>query len=102
MDINLKDLSLKELKQLRKDVDAAIERYDANMRAQALNELEARAKSLGYSLSELMGGKTKRAKAEPKYRNPANPDETWTGRGRKPKWILAALAAGSELDDFRI
>lgn len=29
----------------------------------------------------------KRAKVQPKYCNPANPSQTWTGRGRKPAWV---------------
>jgi DNA-binding protein H-NS len=38
----------------------------------------------------------------PKYRNPADPSETWAGRGKKPRWIVAALKKGKRLEDFRI
>ena len=38
----------------------------------------------------------------PKYRNPANPSETWAGRGKQPRWLTAQLRAGGKLDDFRI
>jgi DNA-binding protein H-NS len=44
----------------------------------------------------------RRAKVAPKYRNPANPAETWAGRGVKPKWMQALLAQGKSMDDFRI
>lgn len=44
----------------------------------------------------------KGTKIPPKYRNPANPDETWTGRGLKPTWLSKLLAAGGELDEFLI
>ena len=37
-----------------------------------------------------------------KYRNPDNSAETWTGRGRQPKWVAAALASGKSLDDLKI
>ena len=37
-----------------------------------------------------------------KYRNPDNPEETWAGRGRKPKWVEDKLAQGSSLDDLLI
>ena len=37
----------------------------------------------------------------PKYRNPENADETWSGRGRQPKWVQAALAGGETLADSR-
>src|SRR5207245_145428 len=38
----------------------------------------------------------------PKYRNPAQPSETWAGRGKKPRWLTAQLRSGKQLDDFRI
>lgn len=43
----------------------------------------------------------KGAKVAAKYRNPETGD-TWTGRGRQPKWVEAALAAGKTLDDLAI
>jgi DNA-binding protein H-NS len=38
----------------------------------------------------------------PKYRNPANPAETWSGRGKQPRWIVAQLKSGKTLDCFLI
>jgi DNA-binding protein H-NS len=38
----------------------------------------------------------------PKFRNPDSPSETWSGRGKQPRWVAALLARGSSLDDFRI
>src|SRR3984893_14596524 len=38
----------------------------------------------------------------PKYRNPAQPSETWAGRGKQPRWLSAQLRSGKKLDDFRI
>jgi DNA-binding protein H-NS len=38
----------------------------------------------------------------PKYRNPAEPAQTWSGRGKQPRWLSAQLGAGKKLDDFRI
>ena len=38
----------------------------------------------------------------PKYRNPAQPAETWAGRGKQPRWLTAQLRTGKKLDDFRI
>lgn len=40
-------------------------------------------------------------KVPPKYRDPAS-GATWTGRGLRPRWLQAALAAGRALDEFRI
>jgi DNA-binding protein H-NS len=38
----------------------------------------------------------------PKYCNPDRPSETWAGRGKQPRWVVAQLKAGRRLDDFRI
>jgi DNA-binding protein H-NS len=38
----------------------------------------------------------------PKYRNPAEPSETWSGRGKRPRWLTAQLRSGKRLDDFLI
>jgi DNA-binding protein H-NS len=38
----------------------------------------------------------------PKYRNPAEPSETWAGRGKKPRWLAIQLKSGKQIDDFRI
>ncbi|WP_027578294.1 H-NS histone family protein [Bradyrhizobium sp. Ai1a-2] len=38
----------------------------------------------------------------PKYRNPDQPTETWAGRGKKPRWLIAQLRLGKRIDDFRI
>ena len=38
----------------------------------------------------------------PKYKNPAQPSETWSGRGKQPHWLTAELRSGKKLDDFRI
>ena len=41
-------------------------------------------------------------KVLPKYCNPSAPAETWSGRGKQPRWLVAALGSGSKLDDFLI
>jgi DNA-binding protein H-NS len=55
----------------------------------------------GLDYAELMEHTTgarrkKRAKVKPKYRNPANASETWSGRGRQPRWFAAAIKAGKK------
>lgn len=41
-------------------------------------------------------------KVIPKYQNPKNPTETWTGRGKQPRWLRTQLRSGRKLDDFLI
>jgi DNA-binding protein H-NS len=38
----------------------------------------------------------------PKYRNPDEPSETWSGRGKQPRWLAAALKAGHKVEEFVI
>lgn len=39
---------------------------------------------------------------QPKYQNPKNPSETWSGRGKQPRWLKAQLRAGKKLNDLLI
>ena len=41
-------------------------------------------------------------KVEPKFRNPRDPSDTWSGRGKQPRWVTELLVAGRDLDEFRI
>lgn len=104
MDIDLDTLALSELKALRTKVERAITTYEDRKKQEALVELEETARKMGYSLAELTGvsvGKARKAVAA-KYANPGDVSQTWTGRGRKPKWVEEALAAGKSLDDLAI
>ena len=100
MDLNT--LTLKELKKLRKDIDKTISDFENRKKREALLELEKKAAEMGFSLSDLTGtAKVKKASA-PKYRNPNDSDQTWTGRGRTPLWMKAHEAAGGSRDDTLI
>jgi DNA-binding protein H-NS len=48
------------------------------------------------------GTDRRRRKVQPKYRNPENESETWSGRGRKPRWVEMALAHDRKLEDLAI
>jgi DNA-binding protein H-NS len=41
-------------------------------------------------------------KVFPKYRNPSEPTETWSGRGKRPRWLVSALKSGKPIEDFQI
>jgi DNA-binding protein H-NS len=101
--IDLSDMSLDELKKLQKDVTKAIDTFKERQRLEALAAVEAKAREMGFSLSELTGGTKKGGSAGvPKYVHPENPALTWTGRGRQPRWIKEGLESGKSLDDFLI
>lgn len=104
MAIELERMSLKELKDLQLRVSSAISSFEDRKKREAIAELEQKARDLGFKLNELVAAAPmrKRRPAKAKYGNPANPSETWTGRGRKPRWVEAALKAGKSLEDLLI
>lgn len=60
------------------------------------------AKEHGFDIHELFG-KGRKGTVAVKYRDPKNPGNTWTGRGRMPRWMVAATKGGkSSKDDFLI
>lgn len=95
---DLNSLSMKELKELQSQVAKAIAEFEERRKRQALAELEEKAKAMGFSLAELTGAvKTrKRSPSVAKYANPADKSDTWSGRGRKPRWFSDALAKGKK------
>ena len=107
MDNNLDALSLRELKELQGKVARAIATYEDRKKKEALAELEEMAREMGFALAELMAMQAakaprKRGPSTAKYANPANPADTWSGRGRKPNWFLNALASGRSPEDMAI
>ena len=104
MAINLNEMSLKELKDLHGQVAKAISSFEDRKKKEALAELEEKARELGFSLSELTGtaAPRKRAPASAKYANPTDSSDTWSGRGRKPRWFDAAIKAGKKPEDMAI
>ena len=104
MGIDLNSLSMKELKELQSQVAKAIAEFEERRKRQALAELEEKAKAMGFSLAELTGAvKTrKRSPSVAKYANPADKSDTWSGRGRKPRWFSEALAKGKKPQDLAI
>ncbi|WP_170427038.1 H-NS histone family protein [Ruegeria arenilitoris] len=103
MGTELEKMSRKELLDLRDQVEKAIVNAEKRERKEALKAAEKAAAEFGFSLSELAedsptSGKTARAK----YRNPADPKQTWSGRGRKPQWLHDALQSGADISDLEI
>ena len=104
MNIDLNSLSLKELKDLQSAVNKAVSGFDDRKRKAALSQVEEAARALGFTLSELTGTAVprKRSPAVPKFANPANESETWSGRGRKPRWFVAAQKSGKTAEQMAI
>ncbi len=107
MNIDLNTMSHKELEKLLIDVKAAMKNAQARDRREALKAAEKAAAEYGFSLDELSGSAgSKKGKAKspsvPKYANPADASQTWTGKGRQPKWYVEAIEAGKKPADLEI
>ena len=104
MTIDINDLSLKELKDLQSQVAKAISSFEDRKRKEAIAELEEIARAKGFSLADLTGVSVsrRRSPAVAKYANPADASDTWSGRGRKPRWFNDALAAGKSPEDLSL
>jgi DNA-binding protein H-NS len=87
-------MSLKALIAEREKIGAAIEQKLSAEREAFRTEIEEKASMLGVDLGTLLGGKKCRAgnggrsRAAVKFRNPKNPSETWSGRGRPANWLV--------------
>ncbi len=101
----LEKMSVKDLLALEADVKTAIAERRISEKAEVKEKLAALAEKNGYSMDELYGkGKRggTRGTVAPKYRNPANSVETWTGRGRMPVWMKTLVEKGAKREKFLI
>ncbi len=104
MAIELESLSKDDLTKLQKDVAIALRDADVRARKKARAAAEAAAAEFGFTLEQLMSSQpsSKKPTGIAKYRNPQDPEQTWTGRGRKPRWLNQAIADGVDISDLEI
>lgn len=116
MTVDLSKMSLTELKQLGRRVEKAVIAFEKRRKKEARQAMEKVAKEFGLSMGDVLGKEAakpapvqkrkpaakRKAAAKAKFRNPENHSQTWSGRGRRPEWFKAAVAAGKSEDDFSI
>lgn len=109
---NPAEMSEDELRQLIQEAEKELSDRLARRTRQTLKEARRLAAEVGFEASFAKAGEPEakgrgkgagtRGKAVQKYRNPENRTETWSGRGRPPKWVQAALAGGRTMADLQI
>ena len=107
--IRLADYSVVELNALQSQIAQELRRRAAREKKDVLIKIKALAASSGFTLDEILAQSpaddksagTTRSVA-PKFRHPVDPSLTWTGRGKKPKWVAEALANGRKIEDLLI
>jgi DNA-binding protein H-NS len=100
---DLNSMSVHELWSLHELVVSILTRKISSERS----ELEKKLRALGQNIPAIIAKASHQSRRPyprvfPKYRNPARPLETWSGRGKQPRWLTAELRSGKKLDDFRI
>jgi len=101
--IDLSRLSIEELQNLARDIEAEIVNRRIADKERVLNQMRDLASSLGMTLEELIRQEGISGSTVPiKYRHPDNPGLTWSGRGKRPAWVNEALASGKTLDDLSV
>ena len=104
--VNVEKLSLKDLNEL----EAKVAKAKANARSKAKSDVKAKIDAIlassGFTIADLYpvarAGRGRGTNKAAKFVNPDNRSETWTGRGRKPNWLVAKLNKGAKLQDFAV
>ena len=96
--IDLARLDITQLQDLVGNAQSEMASREKRRRKDLRSELERRVAADGYKLGDIFpelgaanGTGARRQKRPAKYRNPQNPDQTWSGIGRTPKWVQAIL-----------
>nr|WP_024513157.1 H-NS histone family protein [Bradyrhizobium sp. ARR65] len=96
----LKSMSSDELWELYEEITAKLVRKIEAEKARLEERL--RKIELAGNFADIERIRRTYPKVVPKYQNPKNPRETWSGRGKQPRWLKAQLGAGKKLDDFLV
>jgi DNA-binding protein H-NS len=111
MTVNLETLSPKELQALIESAHSQMQAAQAGVVADVKAKIEALLSKNGLTLADVYpsqrGGVAakggKKGSVAPKFRNPANAEQTWSGRGKRPLWFVDALRRrGVTADDLLI
>lgn len=97
---DLRSMSVDELWMLHEEISAILAKRLAEEKA----ALEERLRQLNPErvTSTFQRAKRPYPQVLPKFRNPARPGETWSGRGKQPRWLVAQLRSGKKINDFLI
>lgn len=104
-ELKINEMSADELKALISNAEAALVNQLREQRREVVTKMRELAASVGIQFEIIADEpiKSRRlAVAAPKYRNPANHEQTWSGRGKRPKWFIEAIDAGVDPESMKI
>jgi DNA-binding protein H-NS len=109
MAVDIKNLNHNQLTELISKAQARQGELRKEKVGKIREKVLAMIKAEGYNFEDIFGGArvagAKRrgtGSVAPKYRNPADPEQTWSGRGKRPRWFNDALKAGKKEKDLAI
>ncbi len=93
-----KSLPFDQLRALHREIGALI----AQRRHEALDQIKEQIAVLGFTVDDLAPRKKRGGVSAARYRDPANPDNLWSGRGKQPIWLREKLEQGHALGEFEV
>ena len=108
--LHLETMSVDELWELHEEISQILstriieEKHQLEQRLEQLKQGHQNGADVPSARARRAGAKGRRfyPKVYPKYQNPLEPSETWSGRGKQPRWLVKALQTGNKIEDFRI
>lgn len=98
----LENVTSEELHAWHSAIDAELKRREAKAKLDAVRQIKDLAVAHGIDLTNISSVPVPGRRHDPKYRNPNDPFATWSGVGRKPKWVEDWLTAGNRLEELEI
>lgn len=101
--LDIENLNVNELQDLIQEAEALVVSKQGKQLVDAYKQFETIAEECDSTINEIMNaGQKLVSERNVRYMNPENSAETWTGRGRKPIWLVSALEDGHQLSEFEV
>lgn len=106
--MDLSNMSSADLRNLQEQVKRELKQREGQDLAKAREQILAIAQSVGLPVKDLVSGAVtarggkKTGSVAPRYRNPADATQQWTGRGRQPKWVKEWVDAGNDIAGLKV
>jgi|SRR5215204_48819 len=100
-DRELEKMELDDLWNLHQRIIDILDRKLENEKRRLQNQLDELGRRFGGAPADVPQRRPY-PEVKPKYQNPKDPSETWSGRGKTPRWAAELIAAGRKLDEFKI
>jgi DNA-binding protein H-NS len=103
--VPVEKMTLKQIEDLEGRIATVKAKVADATKAEVKAKIDALLKNSGFTIADLypQAGKGRgRGKSVAKFVNPEDSSQTWTGRGRKPNWLVARIKKGAKMDEFEI